>query len=219
MDDAVSAAIHFSYFYPSSTIGTAHLLLLYVAWAVLIVSWILACIRETDSKLEDEYNRIERALITKRATAAPSFHSSELSVEHKQACSICQTPFQENDLVSWSSNPQCYHVYHHICLKRWLLEHYNCPSCRQSFHLHGGASSRMSDDFYFCIRDGLQQVSYIDDERARCVPAEELKAYRDAFTNISDKARDANDDSLASDELLQSYGRHMRLPPRRKKGV
>jgi hypothetical protein len=98
----------------------------------------------------------------------------------RQCCSICLEPFQVNQKVSWSSNIQCQHVFHHCCLRDWLLRKTGCPCCRQVFlgvdHRPGtsprGASQRRrlststlqelarqralrSTSTYYCIQDGL----------------------------------------------------------------
>jgi Ring finger domain len=38
--------------------------------------------------------------------------------------------FEHNDLVSWSPSVECEHVFHHVCIKTWLLHHEGCPYCR-----------------------------------------------------------------------------------------
>lgn len=50
-------------------------------------------------------------------------------------CSICMEPFQVNQIVSWSSQStgRCNHVFHHECIKEWLLRHTDCPCCRTTF--------------------------------------------------------------------------------------
>lgn len=57
---------------------------------------------------------------------------------HKQnlthECSICYETFEEGDIVSWSPNSACEnHVFHHGCIKEWLLLHTGCPYCRVTF--------------------------------------------------------------------------------------
>jgi hypothetical protein len=48
-------------------------------------------------------------------------------------CPICFEAFRIGEVVSWSANPTCDHVFHHICIKEWLVERKECPFCRQVF--------------------------------------------------------------------------------------
>lgn len=48
----------------------------------------------------------------------------------ERECSICMERFEKDDIVSWSPTTTCLHVFHHECLKEWLLYHDNCPYCR-----------------------------------------------------------------------------------------
>jgi len=50
-------------------------------------------------------------------------------------CPICMSPMVAGEIVSWSPNQACNHVYHHECIKEWLLHHMNCPFCRATFLL------------------------------------------------------------------------------------
>jgi Ring finger domain len=48
-------------------------------------------------------------------------------------CPICMETFSVGDIVSWSPNTKtsCTHVFHHECIKEWLLRSGNCPCCRE----------------------------------------------------------------------------------------
>ena len=50
--------------------------------------------------------------------------------EEGQSCPICMEPFQHKELVSFSPMAECDHVFHHACIKTWLLHHACCPYCR-----------------------------------------------------------------------------------------
>jgi len=40
---------------------------------------------------------------------------------HSDGCVICFNPFEVGQRVSWSSNPECPHVFHHQCLLEWFV--------------------------------------------------------------------------------------------------
>jgi Ring finger domain len=48
----------------------------------------------------------------------------------RHECPICMELFQLNDVVSWSPSMECEHVFHHGCIKTWLIHHDCCPYCR-----------------------------------------------------------------------------------------
>jgi hypothetical protein len=47
-------------------------------------------------------------------------------------CPICFEELQVGDVVSWSpeSSHTCKHIFHHACIKEWLLKNSGCPFCR-----------------------------------------------------------------------------------------
>jgi len=48
-------------------------------------------------------------------------------------CPICFDDLRTGDVASWSLDPSCKHVFHHACIKEWLLKHEGCPFCRATF--------------------------------------------------------------------------------------
>lgn len=50
-------------------------------------------------------------------------------------CTVCLTPYQVGDKVTYSTQTDCLHCYHSDCIIPWLLkkESPHCPICRQNF--------------------------------------------------------------------------------------
>jgi len=52
-------------------------------------------------------------------------------------CAICLEPYQVNDIVVWSSNTKCSHIFHRSCLVAYFAAQKDgkspCPCCRQNF--------------------------------------------------------------------------------------
>ena len=85
-------------------------------------------------------------------------------------CPICMDNFHVGDVVSWSSYETCCHVYHHQCIKEWLLRHNTCPICREVvlpvdqpeinitlkiFKELSDMREQRAQRTYYCARDGL----------------------------------------------------------------
>jgi hypothetical protein len=50
-------------------------------------------------------------------------------------CSICLDEYGPGDVINWSVNRNCRHIYHHECIMAWLLikGKQDCPCCRLNF--------------------------------------------------------------------------------------
>eukprot|EP00549_Striatella_unipunctata_P009721 CAMPEP_0118695558 /NCGR_PEP_ID=MMETSP0800-20121206/13263_1 /TAXON_ID=210618 ORGANISM="Striatella unipunctata, Strain CCMP2910" /NCGR_SAMPLE_ID=MMETSP0800 /ASSEMBLY_ACC=CAM_ASM_000638 /LENGTH=250 /DNA_ID=CAMNT_0006594383 /DNA_START=81 /DNA_END=833 /DNA_ORIENTATION=+ len=49
-------------------------------------------------------------------------------------CAICITEYRAGDHVTWATNTDCGHVFHHECIVKWLAKGTKrCPCCRQYF--------------------------------------------------------------------------------------
>ena len=88
----------------------------------------------------------------------------------QKECPICMEEFQVGDVVSWSSNVKCGHVFHHSCIREWLLRRIGCPYCRQIFlpvdrqrgtltrkqlQIMAQELSHRATTTYYCKQDGL----------------------------------------------------------------
>lgn len=61
--------------------------------------------------------------VSEYATTVPPATTAVASEkrDHSGECSICLTPYEVSQKVTWSSNPNCPHVFHHQCLLQWFV--------------------------------------------------------------------------------------------------
>mmetsp|Transcript_22310 Transcript_22310/g.32935 ORF Transcript_22310/g.32935 Transcript_22310/m.32935 type:complete len:251 (-) Transcript_22310:92-844(-) len=68
--------------------------------------------------------------------------SGKTKIVGDQQCNICMEPFREgadisycrsNDINTTTSSNKRNHVFHLECIKSWLLDHSDCPTCRSTF--------------------------------------------------------------------------------------
>jgi hypothetical protein len=79
---------------------------------------------------KDEASSVE---ICTRIKCSSSHDTAETDDEwsfddyEEKECPICMEGLELGDAVSWSPNEKCTHVFHHECIKEWLLKHVECP--------------------------------------------------------------------------------------------
>ncbi|GKY99796.1 hypothetical protein MPSEU_000933400 [Mayamaea pseudoterrestris] len=66
-------------------------------------------------------------------TSSASETREALSCGDENSCPICMSSFLVGEIISCSADEQCSHIYHHECIKEWLLNHMECPFCRNTF--------------------------------------------------------------------------------------
>jgi hypothetical protein len=111
-----------------------------------------------------------------------------------KSCGICLEKFRVGEAVSWSCDPGCEHVFHHECLRNWLLRRVRCPFCRtivlavdkpprkedgtmkkrsmfgggkftyEELHHMAGERARYLTQTYFCVEEGLVLLRSLDDD-------------------------------------------------------
>ncbi|GFH56530.1 hypothetical protein CTEN210_13006 [Chaetoceros tenuissimus] len=52
---------------------------------------------------------------------------------NQKECSICGDEYKSGDKIAWSRNEQCFHLFHIECIVPWLMNHSDCPMCRNDF--------------------------------------------------------------------------------------
>ena len=78
-------------------------------------------------------------------------------------CVICQEPYQENDVVSYSKHQNCNHVFHTGCIWNWLQDEFrnDCPVCRSQY-VHA-CITEMSYDLFDEISPAIEEEPGGDD--------------------------------------------------------
>ncbi|KAG8376883.1 hypothetical protein BUALT_Bualt09G0110400 [Buddleja alternifolia] len=72
---------------------------------------------------------VSRASDTVEHTTVQVVVESKYSKELKEdLCAVCLGEFKEGEGVRVL--PECTHVFHMLCIDKWLNNHYNCPLCR-----------------------------------------------------------------------------------------
>jgi hypothetical protein len=105
---------------------------------------------------------------------------SDTSEDEEHECPICIRAYQVGDIVSWSPNKHCDHVFHHSCIKEWLINKTCCPCCRETFlpidEVKDVPEGKATDSrvviigqppctaFFFCIQHGLIPLPTNDEE-------------------------------------------------------
>lgn len=82
-----------------------------------------------------EESRVTTDGINNSLTNSPTPFSWDIggSDEDGIVCMICLEPFEKGELVSWSKEMKCRHIFHKDCIHPWLMNHEDCPTCRNLF--------------------------------------------------------------------------------------
>jgi len=77
---------------------------------------------------------ITQTLIQEKRTknSNPNCDQDQVLCNQKE-CSICSDTYKSGDKIAWSKNKLCSHVFHTECILPWLMNHSDCPMCRNDF--------------------------------------------------------------------------------------
>jgi Ring finger domain len=130
----------------------------------------------TEPLFDLEEDGDEESSLSSSSMSNKSSSNASSSDEHHHGrggeCSICFEKLLVHEIASWSPNPECHHVFHHACIKEWLLHNAGCPTCRATFlpvdmrpqHKKSGfkhiaelvhAQQQRSRHCYYCVRHGV----------------------------------------------------------------
>lgn len=80
---------------------------------------------ESDSDIE------EGAAATTEQALDPPDAGDESAV-----CQLCSKAFELGQPVYESNNPQCKHIFHMVCMDKWLNVQNTCPTCNHAYAIH-----------------------------------------------------------------------------------
>ncbi|KAK7316762.1 hypothetical protein RJT34_00469 [Clitoria ternatea] len=77
----------------------------------------------------DIYNDIVRDVTVKGMALIQPFNSSKmLTLYNESYCSICLQDLEDEEFVRIL--PKCGHIFHLVCIEKWLVQQESCPICR-----------------------------------------------------------------------------------------
>jgi hypothetical protein len=68
------------------------------------------------------------------------------------SCAICLGDYQKGEIVCWSRNAKCNHVFHLECAEEWLMRNVECPCCRFKFIFNNNNNTNGDNTFLTFLR-------------------------------------------------------------------
>jgi hypothetical protein len=103
--------------------------------------------RSVNTKKLCDLSVIRRTTTTRKALYATESDSIAESLEDT-SCAICLGDYQKGEIVCWSHNAKCNHVFHLECAEEWLMRNVECPCCRFKFILNNNNNANGDNTFF-----------------------------------------------------------------------
>lgn len=113
--------------------------------------------KKDNSKTEQETDEENQSFGAKHpkediyVTSHPKEEEAEASEVHHSTtntdttlCAICIDEYSVGQVIAWSRNPNCHHVFHKDCIMECMKRSLFCPICRENYNVK--ASSTVIDD-------------------------------------------------------------------------
>ncbi|KAL2481533.1 RING-H2 finger protein ATL5 [Abeliophyllum distichum] len=84
--------------------------------------------RQTTDNIGQEQEHAPSATIPSNSTLQVIITSKDTRESKQDVCAVCLNEFKEGDGVRVLS--ECTHIFHVLCIDKWLNSHHNCPLCR-----------------------------------------------------------------------------------------
>lgn len=105
--------------------------LLVLMLAIIVLLQIANTLSDSDLDAGASSPTLPSAKIIELPTLQFSNYQEKMQINQscvENECSICLEAFESQDNINTLHN--CQHIYHPECIKKWLIEHKNCPYCR-----------------------------------------------------------------------------------------
>ncbi|GFH44385.1 hypothetical protein CTEN210_00859 [Chaetoceros tenuissimus] len=94
----------------------------------------LLLIHELPEKFEEEgvLNK-DNILVNISQRNDSSLEENSFRNNNPRVCPICCEEYVKGDDIAWSKNEECVHAFHTDCIVPWLMDHSDCPMCRNDY--------------------------------------------------------------------------------------
>jgi hypothetical protein len=90
------------------------------------------CMMEKDSERMEKSDLLIETLRSIRDGLHLNINSTDVDYSSK-TCTICCEDYKSGDDIVWSRNRKCKHAFHTECIIQWLMDHDDCPMCRNKY--------------------------------------------------------------------------------------